>query len=295
MRAQLVRSEVEERLRLGVSPHAPYTVRPELFRALAEYAEKRGLMQTIHIAETQAESDLIRSGVGPFAEMFARRDIPWQAQNLSPVAYVDRCGGLDTRTLAVHTVHTSADDAALLKSRGASIAHCPKSNGKLAAGFAPLRMLMDPGLDVGLGTDSMVSNNCADMFEEMRMALFQARNLSGDVTALKAKEALFLATQGGANAIGMGDEIGSLRAEKRADLCVVRLDGLNTAAVAADDPIAALVFGGRASDVVMTMVGGKVVYEGGKPMLIDVPRVRTVIDAVRASLWKKAERVLGVR
>ena len=93
----------------------------------------------------------------------------------------------------------------------------------------------------------------------------------------------------------MADEIGSLRAGKRADLCVVRLDGLNTAAVSEDDPIAALVFGGRASDVAMTMVGGRVLYEGGTMLMLDVPRVRTVVNAVRATLWKKAERVLDGR
>jgi 5-methylthioadenosine/S-adenosylhomocysteine deaminase len=252
-------------------------------------------LQTIHIAETPAEAELIRQGTGPFAEMFDRRGIVWDTPGVSPVRYVDRCGAFEARTLAVHCVQVDTTDAELLAARGVSVAHCPKSNGKLATGVAPLRTLLDAGVAVGLGTDSMVSNNAADIFEEMRLAIFQSRNAAHSVAALSAPEALQLATLGGARAIGMDQEIGSLRAGKRADLCVARLDGLNTLSAAEDNPIAALVFGARTSDIALTMVEGSVLYESGKALRLDLPRALIVAKAARANLWRKAERVLGTR
>ena len=294
MRSQIARAGVGERLKVGISPHAPYTVRPALFRALADYATERRLMQTIHIAETQAETDLIGAGTGPFAEMFGRRHIAWDAPGVSPVAYAEKVGAFDApQTLAVHAVHVDAEDAATLARRNVSVAHCPKSNGKLAAGFAPLRLLRDAGVAVGLGTDSMASNNAVDMFEEMRMALFQARNREGEATALKSADALHLATLGGATALGMADQVGSLRSGKRADLCVARLDGWNVAPGGDDNPIGSLVFGGRASDILLTMVDGAVIYEGGRALMVDVPRAIGMVTTARANLWRKAEPILA--
>ena len=293
MRAQSARMGGGDRVRLGISPHAPYTVRPALFRALAEYAAREGLPQTIHCAESPAEAELIAHGTGPFAEMFERRGIAWRAAGVSPVRYLDECGALQPGTLAVHTVQVDADDARLLKERGVSVAHCPKSNGKLAAGFAPLRTLLDAGVPVGLGTDSVVSNNGTDLFEEMRFAVYQARALTHDARALTARDALRLATLGGAEALGMGGEIGSLVRGKKADLCVVRFDGLHLAPAAEDSPEAALVYSARASDIHLTMVGGRVVYEGGLHTLLDVGRLRQSVVEARRRIKREAERIRG--
>jgi cytosine/adenosine deaminase-related metal-dependent hydrolase len=293
MRAQVVRAGVDERLRIGISPHAPYTVRPDLLRALAEFAARKRLPQTIHVAETLAESQLIGAGAGPFAEMFERRKIAWQASGGSPVAYLDAHAALTPGTLAVHAVHLEPGDLAILKVRGATVAHCPKSNGKLAAGVAPLREILDAGIPVGLGTDSMVSNNAVDMFEEMRMALFQARNRAHDVGALTAREALHLATAGGAAALGIDGDVGTLRAGKRADLCAVRLDGANVTPASEDNPIGAIVFGSRSSDIAMTMVDGRVVYESGRAILLDTARTRASVVAARANLRREADRIIG--
>ena len=251
----------DPRIRIGISPHAPYTVRAALFQALGQMATAEKLPQTIHVAESPAEDVLFRQGTGPFAEMFARRGIPWQTPGVSPVQYLDSCGALTPGTLVVHCVHADAADAALLKARGAAVAHCPKSNGKLAAGFAPIRTLLDAGLAVGLGTDSVASNNNADMFEEMRAAVFTARAREQDVMALTTKEALYMATLGGARALGMDNEIGSLKPGKRADLCIVRLTGEHIAP-ANDNPEAALVFSAHASDVALTLVGGVNTFRG---------------------------------
>jgi 5-methylthioadenosine/S-adenosylhomocysteine deaminase len=291
MRAQLHRYGVGDRVSLGISPHAPYTVRPDLFGALARFAREERLSQTIHLAETRAEVDLIGRGDGPFAEMFVRRGIQWTPPGVSPTQYLADCGALTPGTLVVHAVHLDAADAQILKDHGCSVAHCPKSNGKLGAGFAPVRLLQSAGLPLGLGTDSVASNNNADMFEEMRSAVFQARAREQDTTALTAKDALYLATHGGATALGMDKEIGTLERDKRADLCVVRLNGLHATPTADDNPIAALVFGCQASDVTLTMVEGKVVFESGKHYFLNVPHLRQSVAEGRKKLVREATRL----
>ncbi len=293
MRAQSARVGGNDRVHIGISPHAPYTVRGELFTALAKWAASEGLPQTIHIAESPAEVELIEKGTGPFAEMYQRRRITWDAPGLSPVQYLDSVGALIPGTLAVHAVHTSPEDAALLFLRDVAVAHCPKSNGKLGAGIAPVRTLLDAGVRVGLGTDSMVSNNSVDLFEEMRFAVYNARAATHNPTALTAKEALHMATLGGAQALGRESEIGSLRAGKRADLCVVRLNGLNVFPASEDDPVAALVYGARASDVALTMVDGRVLYEGGMALMLDTARLRTSVGEARKKLVREVPKALG--
>ncbi|GAB4453784.1 MAG: amidohydrolase [Armatimonadaceae bacterium] len=284
MRAQLARTGADQRIRVGISPHAPYTVGAPLFEALSQYSQKQVLPQTIHLAESPAEEQFIREGTGPFAEFLQQRGVTWQAPACSPTQYLNRCGALTPGTLLAHTVHIDEQDAQLLKERGCTVAHCPKSNGKLGAGFAPIRLLLDAGVPVGLGTDSMVSNNAVDMFEEMRFAVFNARSRGQEVGALSAKEALHMATLGGATALGMEGDIGSLTRGKRADLCVVRLNGLHTYPAGEDNPVAALVYGCRASDVALTLVGGKVLYEGGWHVLLDISRLRHTLTESRKRL-----------
>jgi 5-methylthioadenosine/S-adenosylhomocysteine deaminase len=293
MRSQLHRLGTSDRIELGISPHAPYTVRSDLFRALRAYAEEERLPQTIHLAETPAEVELIRQGTGPFADMFERRGIKWTPPKVSPTRYLADSGALTPGTLVVHAVHLDETDATILKEHGCVVAHCPKSNGKLGAGFAPIRMLRNAGLDIGLGTDSVASNNSADMFEEMREAVFQSRSREQDTTALTARDVLNMATLGGATVLGKAGEIGSLEANKRADLCVVRLDGLHVAPTGNDNPIAAIVFGCRASDVSLTMVDGKVVYEIGKHHFLNVPHLRQTLVECRRKLVHEAKRLTG--
>jgi 5-methylthioadenosine/S-adenosylhomocysteine deaminase len=301
MRAQVTDAGAGERVTIGLSPHAPYTVRAPLFAALGKYASRNSLRQAIHVAETVAEDDLIRRGAGPFADMFARRGIAWTPPRTSPARYVDEAGGFPeggAPTLAVHCVHTDADDARLLSSRNVAVAHCPKSNGKLGAGVAPLTAWLAAGLTVGLGTDSVASNNSTDMWEEMRAALFNARARAHDTGALSSSQALHLATLGGANALGLQNEIGSLTPNKRADLCVVDLSGPHLFPAGEDDPVAALVYGARAGDTLLTMVGGRVLYDAGRqrrgegafPTLPNLADLRAHGRGVRRRLREGYER-----
>ncbi|MBB6052660.1 amidohydrolase family protein [Armatimonas rosea] len=293
MGSTLSRSNAESRVHLGVSPHAPYTVRAELFQALADFSDQNGYLQTIHLAESPAEEALFQIGGGPFKEMFDRRGIAWPTKDISPIAYAKQAGALDARTLAVHCVHASDDDITLLANAGASVAHCPRSNGKLGAGLAPLRALKERGLDIGLGTDSMVSGNSADFFEEMRAAVYGARAREQDTRALTAKEALFMATLGGARALHREREVGSLELGKQADLCVVRLDGVHHAPVGDDNPEAALVYSARASDVCLTLVAGQAVYDHGRYPTVDVARLRQSVLTARRKVRSEGEKILG--
>ena len=293
MQSTLLRSDAESRVRLGVSPHAPYTVRAELFAALADFADQNGYLQTIHLAESPAEEALLRIGGGPFTEMFDRRGIRGEVSGISPIQYAKKVGALGAATLAVHCVHATEDDILTLANSGASVAHCPRSNGKLGAGFAPLRLLRERGLDIGLGTDSMVSGNSVDFFEELRAAVYGARAREQDALVLTARDALRLATLGGAQALHREQEIGSLEVGKQADLCAVRLDGLHHAPVAEDSPEAALVYSARASDVVLTLVQGKPLYDYGRFPTLDLARLRQSVSAARKKVRLEGEKILG--
>lgn len=284
MRAQVADAGAGDRIGIGISPHAPYTVRAPLFAALADLARREKLWQAIHVAESPAEVALIEGGTGAIAEMFAQRAIPWTAPGVSPTRYVAGCGGFGAPTLAIHCVHVSRDDAALLAAHGTAVAHCPKSNGKLGVGVAPLPLLLAAGIPVGLGTDSVASNNGVDLFEEMRFALYNARACTRDAAALTASDALRMATLGGARCLGRDATIGSLTPGKRADLCVARLDGLHTFPAASDNPIAALVYGARASDIVSTIVDGRILYENGRFATIALPKTRRLAEGARRRL-----------
>lgn len=293
MQDQIERHHAEARVDIGISPHAPYSVNAALFRELATFAGSRGLRQTIRVAESPAEDALIRRGEGPFAEMFEQRAIHWAVPRVSPVRYLSDCGAFEAPTLAVHCVQTDETDAALLKTKNAAVVHCPRSSGKQGFGFAPVAALLKAGVPIGLGTDSADASGTADLFEEMRFAVYNSRSLTKDVTTLTARQALHMATLGGATALGLEKEIGSLRHGKRADLCVVRMDGLHMTPAADDNPEAALVYSARASDILLTMVDGRVLYELGTYPLLDMGRLRAAVAHTRQRLKREAAKALA--
>jgi len=271
-----------DRVLVGVSPHALYTIRPALFTAINAYAAEEGLPTSIHIAESPSESALTERGEGPFAEMYARRGITWEAPKTTPTRYVAELGALGPTTLAVHCVHQTQADILLLAASGAAVIHCPKSNAKLGAGVAPLAAwLRTPGLHLGLGTDSAVSNNALDLFEEMRFALLLQRAVRQGVEVVTARDVVRMATLGGAEALGLAHQTGSLTPGKRADMIAVRLDRPH--AVPATDPYAALVYTARADDVLCTLCDGEVLYDSGAWPTLDAV---AIIDGARAARAK---------
>ncbi len=246
----------------GVSPHAPYTVSPELFKAVARYAIDDGLPVAVHIAESADEVRFVFDGSGVFADALRARNIGVTARNLSPIGLLQECEILETRPLLIHAVHVTADDVNLVAAAGASIAHCPISNAKLGHGIAPLQLMLDAGIAVGIGTDSVASNDRLDMLGEARQASLMAALSSSTPDGLSAASALRLATLGGAEALGLADRIGSLEAGKEADMAAFSLEIEDAGAVF--DPSVALVhvLAGKTSARMVTVGGRELVVNG---------------------------------
>lgn len=254
------------RLKIGISPHSPYTVRSELFHALADYAAENDSRVCIHAAESLAETNLLRHGTGIIADTFERRGIAWKTPGKSTLAYLRDHNMLSPRTLLVHGTQISAGDREHICATNAAWAHCPKSNAKLGNGIATLGLMKScypPGAPrIGLGSDSVASNNTMDMFDEMRFAVLLQRVRTRRYDAMTALESVNMATIGGARALGMDNEIGSLAPGKHADIIAVRLDSWN--ALPAYDPYSALVYAASARDVALTMIAGNIRYDAGR-------------------------------
>ena len=196
------------RVRLGVSPHAPYTVSEPLYRAVDDLARARRLPMALHLAESAEEAALVREGRGPFADALRTRGIAVAARGVSPVAYLGRLGVLRPGTLCIHCVQVDAVDVALLARAEVSVAHCPRSNRAHGHGTAPFAAFRHAGLTVGLGTDSVVSVPDLNLWAEARAA------------GLRGSDALRMVTLEGARALGLEHEIGTLEVGKQADLAL---------------------------------------------------------------------------
>ena len=242
------------RVRLGVSPHAPYTVSGRLYAATAEWARREGLPVAVHLAESPAESALLERGAGAFAEAWRGRGIPMPAPpGRTPVAWLDEHGVLSERTLCIHVVQAGSEDVGRLAGTGAAVAHCPLSNRAHGHGAAPLAALLAAGVRVGLGTDSTVSVGRLDLLAEARAA--------ATLAGLGAARALALCTLEGARALGLDAEIGSLAPGKWGDCVVVRRPRGPAGASPEEQVLAS---GPR--DVLATFVGGRDVYRTSRPL-----------------------------
>lgn len=254
-----LRENSTELVEVGVSPHSPYTVSRRLFELIAEHASGENLKVTIHAAESAGEKALLESGAGFFAKFYERMGVSWEVPHATSIEFLERTGILRTHPLLAHCVTVSDSDIDIIAATGSAIAHCPKSNAKFGHGYAPLEKFLDAGIAVGLGSDSVASNNVCDLLEESRFAALVARNQPHRNRFIGAREVLDAATRGGAKALRLEDKIGTLEVGKHADIAVVSL--ANPAQDPINDVEAALVFSSNARDVVMTMVGGKIVFE----------------------------------
>jgi cytosine/adenosine deaminase-related metal-dependent hydrolase len=246
---------VSDGVRLGVSPHALYTVSAEAWEACAGL----GLPVGTHLAESPAEQEWLLHGSGPFTQV---RHLLVDPPGETGPRLLDRRGLLGPGVVAVHCVHVDGEELDLLVEAGVGIAHCPRSNALLGCGIAPLTAFRAAGARVGIGTDSPASTPSFDAFEELRAALMGARAREQRPDALSAAEALQLATLGSARALGLEAQIGSLEAGKRADLAVVSLAG--SPLVPWEDPAAAVVLGGAPARVLLTVVDGVPRYRRGE-------------------------------
>jgi cytosine/adenosine deaminase-related metal-dependent hydrolase len=277
-----MRATETDLVRVGISPHAPYSVSDELFRLVADYAAAEGLPVAVHAAESEAESLLVREGAGPFADALRDRGIATPHRARSTVALLDATGILARQPLLIHCVRADDEDVRIIAGTGSSVAHCPVANARLGHGAAPVVALIEAGVSVGLGTDSVASNNRIDVLEEARTAQLIHRARLGSATALPADALLRLATLDGARALRIDGRVGCLEAGRDADLCAVSLNAPHVRPVI--DPVATLIHSARGSDVVLTAVRGTVLYRDGHYTTVDSARLRPRVDAVGARL-----------
>lgn len=270
-----LRAHESSLVRAGVSPHAPYTVCAPQLEMIADLATSKDLPLMIHAAESEAEDLLLREGCGAFAEGLARRSIEWNTPGLSTVQYLKQLGILQTMPLLAHCIRVDDDDIETLRNYHAKVAHCPKSNSKLGHGRAPLAKFLQAEVIVGLGSDSVASNNTCDILEEARFAALLARAAGGDVSANQMLEA---ATLGGALCFDLESEIGELKEEAQADLIAVRLTGVHQ--LPNYDPVATLIFASSGRDVMLTVIAGREVYRDGRVTTVDEDRLRARISEI---------------
>lgn len=241
------------RLRAALAPRFAVSCSRDLLEEVAELSSRHGLLVHTHASENRDEVALVRERTG-----------------LDNIAYFARCGIASERLCVAHCVWVDEAERAILAERRAHVLHCPGSNLKLGSGLAPIVELRALGVSVSLGADGAACNNHLDMFGEMRLAatLQAVRHGPG---ALAARDALVMATRGGAAALGLAHEIGSVEPGKRADLIVIERDSPHMAPAA--DPCSAIVYAARASDVRTTIVDGEILVHDHRPTMLDAAEI----------------------
>jgi 5-methylthioadenosine/S-adenosylhomocysteine deaminase len=252
--------KAEGRIRYCFAPRFALSCTRELLARVAQLARKRNVLVHTHASENRNECALVESETG-----------------LRNVAYLDSLGLSGSHVVLAHCVHLDAAEVETLADTRTNVAHCPSSNLKLGSGIAEVARMLDRGVSVSLGADGAACNNRLDMFTEMRsMALLQKAMHGPDV--IPAKQALRIATIGGAIALGLEKQIGTLEAGKQADVAVVNLRSLHSSPYL--DPVSALVYSAQTSDVQSVVIDGQVVMKDGELLTLDERAV--IEDASRA-------------
>ncbi len=242
------------KIRIDLCIHAEYTNTPETIRAYSEACFQRSARMHLHLSETKKEHE----------ECIAK-------YGMTPAALFEHLGTFRSPTTAAHCVWVSDDDIEILRRNGVSPVHCPSSNMKIGSGFAPVQKMLDSGLNVTLGTDGAASNNNLKMFEEMHLAALIHNGHSHDPTVMKPGELLKMATVNGAKLQGR-DDTGVLAVGKKADLIAVDFDRPHL--IPAMDYPAMLTYAVQDSDVCMTMVDGRILYENGEFKTLDEEKIK---------------------
>ena len=244
-----------ELLTFGLGPHAPYTVSDAPLRQITTLADQLEMPVQIHLQETASEVD-------QSLELHGRRP----SQRLADLGFMTE------RVSCVHMTQINDEDLAILQHSGAAVVHCPESNMKLASGFCPASRLLESGVNVALGTDGAASNNDLNIHGEMKTAALLSKAITGDATVMPAAQALYLATMGGARALGIDEQTGSLESGKWADLQAVDLSQL--AQQPLYDPLSQLVYTDSSRCTSHVWVAGKAVTENGRLITLDEEKIR---------------------
>ncbi len=285
------REEVDQdRITIGIAPGAVYAIHPSVFTQVSECARKMNLPVAMRLAGSREEYNFVKRGSSMFAVHTmddSKRGYveipPWMPTGVTPVRYALNWGAFESsNVLVIHAVHVDDDDIKKLREYNVSICTCARSNAQLGMGIAPLGAFLRAGLNVGFGTDSPAATESIDMISEMRMSMliqraFDTRRFLDSSTVLE------LATIGGARALGIDDKVGSLEIGKCADLIAVDLSSSYQTPDA--DPVSAVVNTCSSSDVLMTMVDGKTLYEKNQWHVdVDVAKNIARVIEIRAKL-----------
>lgn len=250
-------------VRTAFAPHAPYTVGDDTLRRLRTLADELDVQVHMHLHETAHEVSAAETERGQ-----------------RPLARLAELGLVSPALAAVHMTQLTADEVAMLANAGASVVHCPESNLKLASGFCPVADLLAAGVNVALGTDGAASNNDLDMFGEMRTAALLGKSVAGDPAAVSAADALTMATLGGARALGLADETGSLVGGKAADMICVDLAHPATQPVY--HPVSQVVYAATRDQVSDVWVAGEALLADG-----ELTRSQATDAVARAAGWRE--------
>jgi len=246
--------------------HAEYTSHADVVRKYGEACKERGAIMHLHLSETRKEHD----------ECKARNN------GKTPAEWFNDLGVFDNPTIAAHCVMLDPNDIEILREKGVTAVHNPSSNMKLGSGFMPISHMLTHGVKLALGTDGAASNNNLNLFEEMHLASIIHKGYTGDPTLLSPRELLSMATIAGAKAQGR-KSCGALKVGNRADVVALDLDKPHLMPI--HDIPALLVYAAQGSDVAMTMVDGKILFDKGEYLSIDTERVRYDLDQSMARLF----------
>jgi 5-methylthioadenosine/S-adenosylhomocysteine deaminase len=261
-------------VRVGVSPHAPYTVSDDLYRQVAGFGREHGLPVAVHIAESAEETEYVVRGEGPFAQLLSQRGIEVKSRARTPVELLRDTGVLEERPLLIHVVRISTSDIAAIAASGSPVVHCPVSNAKLGHGVAPVVELLGEGITVALGSDSVIANDRMDLLQEARLACLVQRAVRTSGTALGSAQLLQMLTLNGARALGIDGQTGSLDVGKRADITAFSLEGLNTTPYY--EPHDTLIHSLAGAQAKFVMVDGRILLRDGR-LLCDVSAERELV------------------
>ncbi|MCL2601998.1 MAG: amidohydrolase family protein, partial [Treponema sp.] len=247
------------RLVIDAGIHAEYTSCPAAWQASAEFAAENNMRLHLHLSETAAEHSACVAKYGK-----------------TPAQVLNEAGVFSHKVTAAHCCHLTEADMDILAAAGATAAHCPVSNLKLSSGVAPAAKMLERGVNVALGTDGVCSNNNHDLFEEIKTAALLQKYITGDPSAVPALQAIKMATVNGARGQGREHESGRIATGFDADLIMLNLDAPHF--IPLNDPCAAVAYAAQGSDVCLTMVQGRVLYENGEHTTIDIEKVRYEVE-----------------
>ena len=252
----------------AIAPHAPYTVSEEHLLSAKKLSDKLNAPLVMHLAEANTETDFIQQ----------------KHKGLRPIEYVEKIGFLSDKLIAAHVIQANESELEILKKRGVGIAHNPQSNMKLAAGVAPVPLMLKMDLPVGLGTDGAASNNDLDLWEEMDTAAKLHKLYAGDPKVLTAEQAFEMATIRGARALHLEKLIGSLETGKRADIVIVDADNLNQTPVY--NVYSSLVYATKGNDVNTVIIDGKVIMREKRLLTLNENAIKKAANLYRQKIIK---------